>query len=119
LDVKAPDVNARISTLSGGNQQKTMFAKCLVERPAVLVIDEPTRGVDVGAKHAIYQIIDSLARDGMGVLLISSEIEEILGLSDRVLVMRNGRLVAEFAGEDANENAVLAAAFGTHQSEIA
>ena len=119
LDVKAPDVNVRISTLSGGNQQKTMFAKCLVERPAVLVIDEPTRGVDVGAKHAIYQIIDSLARDGMGVLLISSEIEEILGLSDRVLVMRNGRLVAEFAGEDANENAVLAAAFGTHQSEIA
>jgi len=119
LDVKAPDVDVRISTLSGGNQQKTMFAKCLVERPAVLVIDEPTRGVDVGAKHAIYQIIDSLARDGMGVLLISSEIEEILGLSDRVLVMRNGRLVAEFAGEYADENAVLAAAFGTHQSEIA
>lgn len=119
LDVRASDVNVRVSTLSGGNQQKTMFAKCLVERPAMLVIDEPTRGVDVGAKHAIYQIIDSLARDGIGVLLISSEIEEVLGLSDRVLVMRGGRLVAEFASEDADEKTVLAIAFGTHQLDIA
>src|SRR5262249_7487871 len=119
LDVKAPDVNARISTLSGGNQQKTMFAKCLVERPAVLVIDEPTRGVDVGAKHAIYQIIDSLARDGMGVLLISSEIEEILGLSDRVTVIAYGWSVGQVVGHDGEGKVVVGAGFALHTPQIA
>jgi ABC-type sugar transport system ATPase subunit len=117
LDIKAPSLRTRISKLSGGNQQKTMFAKWLLKSPSVLLIDEPTRGVDVGAKHAIYRLIDALARDGMGVLLISSEIEEVLGLSDRILVMRNGRLAGEFASGEVDENAILRAAFGAQTSE--
>jgi ABC-type sugar transport system ATPase subunit len=117
LDVRAANVRTLITTLSGGNQQKTMFAKWLFRPPRVLIIDEPTRGVDVGAKHAIYRIIDSLARTGIAVLLISSEIEEVLGLCDRILVMRNGRLVDEFDGASANKNAVLHAAFGAHVAE--
>jgi len=119
LDVRATDVRNLITRLSGGNQQKTMFAKWLFQPPKVLIIDEPTRGVDVGAKHAIYGIIDSLARSGIGVLLISSEIEEVLGLSDRVLVMRNGRLADEFDGAKANKDVVLRAAFGAHAPEEA
>ena len=119
LDVRAANVRILITRLSGGNQQKTMFAKWLFRTPQVLIIDEPTRGVDVGAKHAIYRIIDSLARTGIGVLLISSEIEEVLGLCDRVLVMRNGRLVDEFDGAKANKDVVLRAAFGAHASEEA
>jgi ABC-type sugar transport system ATPase subunit len=117
LDVRAADTRTQMTKLSGGNQQKTMFAKWLVRPPKVLVIDEPTRGVDVGAKHAIYRIIDSLAANGMAVLVNSSEIEEVLGLSDRVLVMRNGRLAAEFTHAEANEDAVLRAAFGAHVPE--
>lgn len=113
LDVRGVDSRSEITKLSGGNQQKTMFAKWLLRPPKVLIVDEPTRGVDVGAKHAIYRLIDSLARDGMAVLVISSEIEEVLGLSDRVLVMRNGRLSAEFTHAEANEDVILRAAFGT------
>ena len=79
--------------------------------PAVLVADEPTRGVDVGAKRAIYDLLASLADEGLGVLLISSELEEVLGLAHRVLVMRAGRIVGELAGEQMTESAVLAAAF--------
>ncbi|MDQ2944168.1 MAG: ATP-binding cassette domain-containing protein, partial [Candidatus Dormibacteraeota bacterium] len=119
LDVRAPNVRTLITRLSGGNQQKTMFAKWLFRAPQVLIIDEPTRGVDVGAKHAIYRIIDSMVRTGIGVLLISSEIEEVLGLCDRVLVMRNGRLVDEFDGARANKDVILRAAFGAHASEEA
>ncbi len=117
LDVRAADVRTLITRLSGGNQQKTMFAKWLFQTPRVLIIDEPTRGVDVGAKNAIYRIIDSLARTGIAVLLISSEIEEVLGLSDRVLVMRSGRLADEFDGVRANKDVVLRAAFGAHAPE--
>jgi simple sugar transport system ATP-binding protein/ribose transport system ATP-binding protein len=79
--------------------------------PAVLVADEPTRGVDVGAKRAIYDLLASLADEGLGVLLISSELEEVLGLAHRVLVMRAGRIVGELAGEEMTESAVLGAAF--------
>jgi ABC-type sugar transport system ATPase subunit len=117
LDVRGVGAKTQINRLSGGNQQKTMFAKWLLRPPRVLVIDEPTRGVDVGAKHAIYELIDSLARKGMAVLVISSEIEEVLGLSDRILVMRNGRLTAEFTHGEANDDVVLRAAFGAHEGE--
>jgi ABC-type sugar transport system ATPase subunit len=117
LDVRAAGVHIPITKLSGGNQQKTLFAKWLMRPPRVLIVDEPTRGVDVGAKHAIYKIIDSLAASGMAVLLISSEIEEVLGLSDRILVMRTGRIVAEFDRGNADKDAVLRAAFGAHVPE--
>jgi rhamnose transport system ATP-binding protein len=103
---------APVSTLSGGNQQKALFARVLFRGPRVLVADEPTRGVDVGAKRAIYELLTSLAADGLGVLLISSDAEEILGLAHRVLVMRAGRIAAELRGEAMTEAAILGAAFG-------
>jgi ABC-type sugar transport system ATPase subunit len=119
LAVKPPRVTALVSRLSGGNQQKVLFSKWLFAPPRVLLLDEPTRGVDVGAKRALYELIVSLAASGMGVLLISSEIEEILGLSHRVLVMRRGRIVAEFAEDDLDEEPILRAAFGSEPAAAA
>ncbi|HEY7619790.1 MAG TPA: sugar ABC transporter ATP-binding protein [Solirubrobacteraceae bacterium] len=109
--VRTSGYGAPVSTLSGGNQQKVLFARMLLCGPKVLVADEPTRGVDVGARRAIYDLLVGLAGDGLGVLLISSELEEVLGLAHRVLVMRAGRIVGELAGEQMTESAVLAAAF--------
>jgi ABC-type sugar transport system ATPase subunit len=109
--VRADGPGAPASSLSGGNQQKLLFARMLLCGPKVLVADEPTRGVDVGAKRAIYDLLVSLADEGLGVLLISSELEEVLGLAHRVLVMRAGRIVSELRGEQMTESAVLAAAF--------
>jgi rhamnose transport system ATP-binding protein len=113
LDIRAAGPGARAGTLSGGNQQKLLFARMLLRKPQVLIADEPTRGVDVGAKRAIYELLASLAADGMALLLISSDVEEILGLAHRVLVMRQGRIAAELAGSQLTEAAILAAAFGT------
>jgi simple sugar transport system ATP-binding protein/ribose transport system ATP-binding protein len=98
-------------TLSGGNQQKLLFARALLVRPRLLVADEPTRGIDVGAKRAIYELLAEVAADGVGILLISSEMEEILGLAHRVLVMRAGRLVGDMEGGAITEAAILGAAF--------
>ncbi len=106
--MRADGPGAPVSSLSGGNQQKLLFARMLLCGPQVLVADEPTRGVDVGAKRAIYDLLVSLADEGLGVLLISSELEEVLGLAHRVLVMRAGRIVGELAGEQMTESAVLA-----------
>ena len=117
LDVRAKSPRVRVSTLSGGNQQKILFAKWLFRSPQVFIADEPTRGVDVGAKRAIYELLHSLAAQGIALLLISSEHEEVLGLAHRVLVMRGGRIVAEFTGQAMSENAVLSAAFGTRQAD--
>lgn len=116
VGIRGAALDRPVSALSGGNQQKTMFAKWLVKRPAVLIVDEPTRGVDVGAKRTIYELIHSLAAEGMGVLMVSSEVEEILGLSNRVVVMRNGRVVSEFDGESLDEKTLLHAAFGAEGS---
>ncbi|HUY72133.1 MAG TPA: sugar ABC transporter ATP-binding protein [Gaiellaceae bacterium] len=118
LDVRTSSQEAMVRTLSGGNQQKVLFAKWLFRRPKLLIADEPTRGVDVGAKRQIHELLLGLARDGMGVLLISSEIEEVLGLAHRVLVMRAGRVVGEFEGDAATDAAVMTAAF-TDGPEIA
>jgi rhamnose transport system ATP-binding protein len=109
--IRARSAGAPVATLSGGNQQKVLFARMLLCGPAVLIADEPTRGVDVGARRAIYDLLAALAQDGLGVLLISSELEEVLGLAHRVLVMRAGRIVGELAGEQMTESAVLGAAF--------
>jgi simple sugar transport system ATP-binding protein/ribose transport system ATP-binding protein len=109
--VRAESPGSPVSSLSGGNQQKLLFARMLLCGPRVLVADEPTRGVDVGARRAIYDLLASLADEGLGVLLISSELEEVLGLAHRVLVMRAGRIVGELAGEQMTESAVLGAAF--------
>ena len=114
VDVRAPSIEVPVSSLSGGNQQKVLFAKWLLRRPVVLLADEPTRGVDVGAKAQIHDLVAQLAADGMGILLISSEIEEVIGLAHRVLVVRGGRIVGEY-GESATKEAVMARAFGTTQ----
>ena len=112
VDVRGGSQAAAASALSGGNQQKLLFARSLLRDPLVLIADEPTRGVDVGAKRAIYQLLASLTGRGLGVLLISSDVEEILGLAHRVLVMRAGQIAAEFSGDAATEAAILGAAFG-------
>jgi ABC-type sugar transport system ATPase subunit len=106
-------LRAPVAALSGGNQQKVLFAKWLMRPVRVLLADEPTRGVDIGAKRSIYQLIRSIARDGAGVVLISSEIEEVLGLADRVIVMRGGRIVAELGPHEMTEDAIMRAAFGS------
>lgn len=105
-------------TLSGGNQQKAMFAKWLMRAPRTLIVDEPTRGVDVGAKRAIYDVIHGLARNGVAILLISSELEEILGLAHRVLVVGRGRIVAEIDGQEATEELIMRAAFGAEEVAV-
>ena len=112
-------IEAQAGSLSGGNQQKLLFARALLIRPGVLIADEPTRGIDVGAKRDIYDVMVRLAADGMAILLISNEVEEILGLAHRVVVMRAGRLVAELAGPDMTEEAIVSAAFGTTTSTAA
>ena len=111
LDVRPPEPRAKLTSLSGGNQQKVLFAKWLFRRPQILIADEPTCGVDVGAKQAIYGLLNSLAEQGMGVLLISSELEEVLGLAHRVYAMRQGRVVAELSGSSLTEDAVMHAVF--------
>jgi ribose transport system ATP-binding protein len=95
--IHAPSPSVSVGSLSGGNQQKVLLARLLETKPRVLLLDEPTRGIDVGAKSQIYQIIDQLARAGVAVLVISSELPEIVGIADRVLVMLDGRIVGEVA----------------------
>jgi rhamnose transport system ATP-binding protein len=119
LQIRAPAQTAPAATLSGGNQQKLLFARMLMRTPKVLIADEPTRGVDVGAKRAIYELLTTLAADGMAVLLISSDVEELLGVAHRVLVMRTGRIVADLGGEQLTEAAILGAAFGTTDKGVA
>jgi len=118
IDVRAENISARLDTLSGGNQQKVLFAKWLFRRPRLLIADEPTRGVDVGAKRALYGLIASLAAQGMAVLLISSELEEVMGLAHRVFAMREGRIVGKFDARSATEDEVLHAIFGTQKSSV-
>ncbi len=113
FDIRARSLDAPVVTLSGGNQQKALFAKWLARTPRVLLADEPTRGVDVGAKRQIHELIARLAQEGMAVVLISSELEEVLGLAHRILVMRRGRIVAEYTSEEATMDRVLNAAFAT------
>jgi ribose transport system ATP-binding protein len=108
LSAKASDTQP-VRTLSGGNQQKVVLAKWLLSEPKALILDEPTRGIDVGAKFEIYQLIQQLAERGTGVLLISSEIEELLGMCDRLLVMRQGELTAEFTRAEFDRERILAA----------
>jgi ribose transport system ATP-binding protein len=102
-----------VRTLSGGNQQKVVLAKWLLRTPSVLILDEPTRGIDVGAKTEIYRIIRSLADKGAAILLISSELEELMGMCDRILVMRSGRIEHETRGGTLDREAIMAAAFGS------
>lgn len=119
VDVRASRLSAPVRTLSGGNQQKVLFARWLLRTPRIVIADEPTRGVDVGAKLAIYELLVSLAAEGLAVLVISSELEEILGLAHRILVVRGGEITAELDGRTATEDAVMGAAFGAAASGAA
>jgi ribose transport system ATP-binding protein len=110
--VKTPGLHAAITGLSGGNQQKCIIARWLLTAPEVLLLDDPTRGIDVGAKAELYALIDRLCRDGLGVILTSSELPELLTLADRVIVLAEGRLTAEFSREEATEERIMEAATG-------
>ena len=112
LQIKLHSLRDPVGNLSGGNQQKVVLAKWLATEPAALIIDEPTRGIDIGTKAEVHRLISELAARGMAVLMISSELPEVLGMADRVLVMHEGRLTAELTREEATEEAVVRAATG-------
>lgn len=112
LQIKAPSLLNAVGTLSGGNQQKVVLGKWLMTKPKVLFLDEPTRGIDVGAKEEFYRRIDELARQGLAIVLVSSELEEIMGLSDRMIVLHQGNVVKEFSRADATSDKIMACAIG-------
>jgi rhamnose transport system ATP-binding protein len=112
LQVKAAGLRQPAQSLSGGNQQKVVLAKWLATDPKVLILDEPTRGIDIGTKAEVHRIISGLAAEGLAILLISSELPEVLGMADRVLVMHEGRLTGEFARDEADQERVMRAATG-------
>ena len=106
LNIIATSGEQVVNKLSGGNQQKVVVGKWLATKPKILIVDEPTRGVDVGAKAEIHRLLSELAQQGLGILMISSELPEVLGMSDRILVMRRSRLVGEFIREEATQENV-------------
>ena len=110
LKVKTSSPELAIGRLSGGNQQKAILAKCLLLKPRILILDEPTRGIDVGAKYEIYKLINQLAQEGMAVIVISSELPEVLGISDRVLVMHQGQIKADLINDNLTQEQVMEAA---------
>jgi len=107
LNIRCSGVDQQVVNLSGGNQQKVVLSKWLFTKPELLILDEPTRGIDVGAKYEIYTIIDKLASEGKGVLMISSELPELLGMCDRIYVMNEGRFVAEFSAAEASQERIM------------
>lgn len=110
LNIRAASVDQEVNALSGGNQQKVALAKWLMTEPDVLLLDEPTRGIDVGAKTEVYELMNRLVEAGKGILLITSELPELLAMSDRIVVLHRGRVTAEFTREEATQERVMAAA---------
>ena len=105
-------IDEPVNILSGGNQQKVVLAKWLATRPRMLIVDEPTRGVDVGAKSEVHRTLSQLAKNGMAIIMISSDLPEVIGMADRVLVMHEGKLTAELSRSEATEEAIMFAATG-------
>jgi ABC-type sugar transport system ATPase subunit len=118
LGIRTPSVEQKAQNLSGGNQQKVVIAKWLAVRPKVLILDEPTRGIDVGAKSEIHALTHELARQGVAIVMISSELPEVLGMSDRCVVLREGRLAGELSRSEATEEKIMALATGVSQGEL-
>ncbi|MBI3957157.1 MAG: sugar ABC transporter ATP-binding protein [Chloroflexi bacterium] len=116
LSIRTPSVHLEAGKLSGGNQQKVMLSKWLNTRPQLLILDEPTRGIDVGAKAEVHHIISDLATQGLGIILISSDLPEVLAMSDRILVMREGRQMGIFGRDEATQETILGAAMGQSQT---
>lgn len=113
LSIKVPSLGTRVANLSGGTQQKVVLGKWLLGRPRVLLLDEPTRGIDVGTKAEIHRLVGRLVSEGVAILLVSSDLPELLSLSHRVLVLRQGRTAAAFSFSQATPEAVMAAATGS------
>src|SRR5204862_4256467 len=113
---KHSGLDATASTMSGGNQQKVVIAKWLATQPTLLIIDEPTRGIDVGTKAEVHRLLSDLAGQGLAILMISSELPEVLGMADRVLVVSEGRLTAELSADEASPEDVMRAA--TQATEV-
>ena len=107
LKIQTPSIHQITQNLSGGNQQKVVLAKWLAKRCQLLILDEPTRGIDVGAKTEMYKLMNSLAAEGKGILLLSSDLPEVIAMSDRIYVMRNGRLVAELPGQTTSQETIM------------
>ncbi|MGN4119545.1 ATP-binding cassette domain-containing protein, partial [Burkholderia gladioli] len=119
LSIRVPNARIHVGALSGGNQQKVLLSRLLETQPRILILDEPTRGVDIGAKSEIYRIINELAKAGVGVIVISSELPELIGVADRVLVMREGEIVGELGGHTGSaltQEAVIALATGSGEA---
>lgn len=110
INIKAPSILQKVGNLSGGNQQKVQIAKWLFAKPNILILDEPTRGIDVGAKYEIYSLMNKLVEEGMSIIMISSELSEVLGMSDRLYVMSEGTITGELSAEEATEEKVMAMA---------
>jgi len=117
LSIKCPSNDGIISLLSGGNQQKVILGKWLLTSPEVLILDEPTRGIDVGAKAEIYKLIGQMAQEGKGIIIVSSELPELFGICDRILVMHQGKIAAEYGRDEFDENKVMHSAFGIYEGE--
>ena len=107
LRIKTPNIDQVVGNLSGGNQQKVVLARCLMAKPKLLIIDEPTRGIDVGAKNEIYKIMNDFVAKGNAIIMISSELPEVLGMTDRVYVMDKGRIKGEMATADASQETIM------------
>ena len=107
LNIKTPSIEQLVSNLSGGNQQKVVLAKWLLTNSKIIIFDEPTRGIDVGVKFEIYQIMRDLAKEGISIIMISSDMPELLGVSDRIVVMKEGRLVGELTGDEIQQENVM------------
>ncbi|MGG4609208.1 ribose ABC transporter ATP-binding protein RbsA [Providencia sp. Me31A] len=118
FNIKTPSMDQIIGNLSGGNQQKVAIARGLMTRPKVLILDEPTRGVDVGAKKEIYQLINQFKKEGLSIILVSSEMPEVIGMSDRIVVMHEGHISGEFSSKDATQEALMAAAVGKNYGSV-
>ncbi len=119
FDIRARDATVQANQLSGGNQQKLMLGKTMESEPEIIIMDEPTRGIDVGTKQQIYHIVAALAAEGKSILLISSELQEVIGLSHRVMVMRNGRINGELTGDDINEEQIVRYQMGIESGQVA
>jgi rhamnose transport system ATP-binding protein len=117
LRIKFGRLTDPVSQLSGGNQQKVVLAKWLGRQPTLLIVDEPTRGIDIATKAEVHRLLMQLARNGVAILMISSELPEVLRVSDRILVMREGRLAAEYSRSDASEEKIMSAATGQLQEQ--
>ena len=117
LKTKCPTVEQNVGNLSGGNQQKVLLAKWMFADPDILILDEPTRGIDVGAKYEIYCIINQLVAAGKSVIMISSELPEVLGMSDRIYVMNEGRIVGEVSKEEATQEKIMSCILKSSKGE--